>query len=319
MNHPGEIAPLVKMARPHVVIITTVAEVHLEAFNDINAIAKEKASICQGLEPDGVAIVNGDLSTTPILIKAANLAKARIITFGQTSTCHHCLTDVRIRGAHTVAQGRAWRTPILLKVGVEGRHFALNGLAVIAAVSAVDADRTRALIELCQWQPPGGRGTIEKIVFDPAHEEEYAEVIDDAYNSNPTSLSASLEVLAGRNLRENFGDVQKGRRIAILGDMLELGQDEANMHANMAQDSSMQHIHIVHCVGPRMRHLYEALPEYQRGSWFENVDKMIQKAGRFVESGDIVLVKGSKGSRVSAFVDALRKLGQRIDDPQLEG
>jgi UDP-N-acetylmuramoyl-tripeptide--D-alanyl-D-alanine ligase len=319
MNHPGEISPLVKMARPHVAIVTTVAAAHLEAFDDINGIAREKASICDGLEPNGVAVLNGDLPTTPILLEAAQAVGAKIVTFGQSPRCHHRLTDVRIREAHTVGQGRAWRTPILLKVGTEGRHFALNALAVVAAVTAVRADRVQALMDLAHWHPPGGRGTIEKLVFDPAKEAEYAEIIDDAFNSNPTSLTASLEILAARTPRDGVGRIKKGRRIAILGDMLELGPQENELHAAMAQDPSMAHIQTIHCVGPRMRHLYDAIPQQQRGEWFKNVAKMIPKAGRFVDSGDVVLVKGSKGSRVSALVDALRKLGQRVDDPEQEG
>lgn len=319
MNHPGEIAPLVKMARPHVAMVTIVAAAHLEAFEDINGIAREKASICEGLEPKGVAILNGDLPTTPILVAAAQKAGARIITFGQSPTCHHRLTDIRIREAHTVAQGRAWRTPILLKVGTEGRHFAVNALAVIAAVGAVGADRARALMDLAQWHPPGGRGTIEKLVLDPAREADYAELIDDAFNANPTSLTASLEVLVARTPRHGIGRVNKGRRIAVLGDMLELGPQENALHAQMAADPSFAQVDVVHCVGPRMRHLYDALPQGKRGEWVETVDKMIPKASRCLDSGDVILVKGSKGSKVSAFVDALRKLGQRVDDPEQEG
>ena len=319
MNHPGEIAPLVKMARPHVAMVTIVAAAHLEAFEDINGIAREKASICEGLEPKGVAILNGDLPTTPILIAAAQKAGARIITFGQSPACHHRLTDVRIREAHTVAQGRAWRTPILLKVGTEGRHFAVNALAVIAAVGAVGADRARALMDLAQWHPPGGRGTIEKLVLDPAREADYAELIDDAFNANPTSLTASLEVLVARTPRHGIGRINKGRRIAVLGDMLELGPQENALHAQMAADPSFAQVDIVHCVGPRMRHLYDALPQGKRGEWVETVDKLIPKASRCLDSGDVILVKGSKGSKVSAFVDALRKLGQRVDDPEQEG
>ncbi len=311
MNHPGEIEPLTRMARPHVVMATTVAAAHLEAFENIDGIAREKASICLGLEPMGVAVMNGDLPTSPILIEAGRAAGAKVITFGQTAGCHHRLIDVRIRSGHTVAQARAWRTPILLKVGTEGRHFATNALGVVAVLAALGADRVRGLMDLAEWSPPAGRGTAEQIVLDRARSGEYFDLLDDAFNANPTSMSASLEVLASRQPRDGVGRVSRGRRVAILGDMLELGPDEMALHANMAADPSMAAISVVHCVGPRMRHLYDALPEDQRGLYANSAQDFLANCARLADSGDVILVKGSKGSKVSLVVDALRKLGQR--------
>ena len=311
MNHPGEIAPLAKMARPHVVMITTVAAAHLEAFENIDGIAREKAAICEGLEPKGTAVLNGDLSNSQILIDAARAKGAKVITFGQSKGCHHRMLDLRICEGATVAQARAWRTPVLLKVATEGRHFAMNALGVVAVVQALGADRTKAMLDLGQWSPPAGRGLSEQIVTDPARDGHYFDLIDDAFNANPTSLSASLEVLAARKPRNGFGRYAKGRRVAILGDMLELGPDEIALHAGMVNDRSIADIQVVHCVGNRMRHMWEALPEGKRGHWEETAQDLIPDINRLVDSGDVVLVKGSKGSKVSLVVDALRKLGQR--------
>ena len=319
MNHPGEISPLAKMARPHVAMITTVAAAHLEAFEDINGIAREKAAIFDGLEPKGVAVINGDLETTPILRAAAQEQGAKIITFGEAATNHHRLTDVRIRGGATVAQGRAWRTPIILKVGTEGRHFATNAMGVVAVVGALGADRVRAMLDIGQWTPPEGRGTAEEIHLDAARSGEYFDLIDDAFNANPTSMTASLEVLASRDPRHGIGRISKGRRIAILGDMLELGTDELKLHAALADDPSMGEIDVVHCVGPRMRSLFDALTDEQRGHWVEKPEKLVKDLSRIVDSGDVVLLKGSKGSKVSTLVDALRKLGQRKSKDENEG
>ncbi len=311
MNHPGEIAPLSKMARPHVVMVTTVAAAHLEAFENIDGIAVEKGSICEGLEPGGVAVLNGDLPNTHILIAAAERAHARIITFGQNPGNHHRLTEVRVAEGHTVGRARAWRTPVLLKVGTEGRHFAVNALGVIAVVGALGADRAQALCDLGHWEPPAGRGTREVLVLDVARDGESLDLIDDAFNANPTSLSASLEVLAASQPRNGVGRVSKGRRVAILGDMLELGPDELALHAGMATDPSMAAIDMIHCAGPRMKSLWEMLPETKRGRWTLKAEDLVPDVSRMVDAGDVVLVKGSKGSKVSIVVDAIRKLGHR--------
>ncbi|MGX9855993.1 UDP-N-acetylmuramoyl-tripeptide--D-alanyl-D-alanine ligase [Limimaricola variabilis] len=311
MNHPGEIAPLARMARPHVAMVTTVAAVHLEAFENVEGIAREKASIFEGLEPGGCAVVNGDLPTSPILRAAARAAGARIVGFGAGVSNHHRLREAHLRDGATVGRARLWRTEVALKVATEGRHFMLNALGVIAVAQAMGADRARAICNLSAWAPPAGRGTRETVVLDPAREGETLELIDDAFNANPTSLSASLAVLAASTPRDGVGRVHRGRRIAILGDMLELGPQEHEMHAAMADDPAIAAIRTVHCVGPRMRALHAALPAERRGRWVERAEELLPDLARLVDSGDVVLVKGSKGSQVSRLVDAIRKLGQR--------
>jgi UDP-N-acetylmuramoyl-tripeptide--D-alanyl-D-alanine ligase len=311
MNHPGEIAPLACMARPHVVMVTTVGAAHLEAFDSIDGIAHEKGSICAGLEPHGIAVLNGDLPNSWILLDHAERAKARTITFGTKSTNHHRLTGIRVRDGATVGQGRAWRTPFFLKISTEGKHFAVNALGVVAMAQALGADRTRALITLAAWSPPAGRGTREALILSGGQEGETLDLIDDAFNANPSSLAASLAVLAATTPQNGIGRVGRGRRIAILGDMLELGPQEMAMHAAMADDPSMSTVSVVHCVGPRMKALHEALDPTQRGRWTATPEDIIPHLPRMVDAGDVVLVKGSKGSRVSVVVDAIRKLGQR--------
>ena len=311
MNHPGEIAPLARQVRPHVAIITIVAAAHLEAFANIDGIAVEKASIFQGLEPGGTAILNGDLPTSGILRAAARRAGARIISFGTKPGNHHRATDIGVHDGITVGAARAWRTPMLLKIRSEGKHFLINALAVIAAAHAMGADRALSLLGLAAWHPPAGRGTREALLIGRAQPGETLDLIDDAFNANPTSLSAALEVLANTTPKNGMGRVSRGRRVAILGDMLELGPDEMAMHAAMADDRAMRHIDIIHCAGPRMRALYDALPEEQRGRWVATADELATGVGRLIDSGDVVLVKGSKGSYIARVVDAIRKLGPR--------
>ncbi|EAR52598.1 UDP-N-acetylmuramoylalanyl-D-glutamyl-2,6-diaminopimelate--D-alanyl-D-alanine ligase [Oceanicola granulosus HTCC2516] len=318
MNHPGEIAPLARLARPHVAMVTIVAPAHLEAFDSIEGIAREKASIFEGLEPGGTAIINGDLPTTPILRAAAEAAGAEIVSFGTQAGNHHRLTDIKVHEGCTVASARLWRTEVHLKVATEGAHFAVNALGCLATAAALGADRSHALMGLACWAPPPGRGTRETLVLDDGVAVGAIELIDDAFNANPASLAAALEVLAAARPRDDLGHIGKGRRIAILGDMLELGPEAAGLHAAVADEPAMAHVDLVHCVGPLMRELHRALPDGRRGRWVENAEDLAAKAARLVDPGDVVLVKGSKGSRVSRVVDAIRKLGHRSEMSEQE-
>ncbi|KAA9009834.1 UDP-N-acetylmuramoyl-tripeptide--D-alanyl-D-alanine ligase [Histidinibacterium aquaticum] len=318
MNHPGEIAPLAMQARPHVAMVTIVAPAHLEAFDDLAGIAHEKASIFEGLEPGGTAVLNGDLETTPILEAAAERHATHRISFGEGPGNHHRLIEALVRDGTTVGTARLWRTQVHLKVATEGRHFAMNALGVLAVVGALGADRTRALMALGTWAPPAGRGTRERLLLDDGVAAGTIDLIDDAFNANPASMSASLAVLAAAQPQDNLGHVGRGRRIAILGDMLELGPAENELHAELARDPAMKSVHVVHCVGTRMRHLHAALPDEKRGRWTGDAESLVREAARIVDPGDVVLVKGSKGSRVSLVVDAIRKLGHRRDMPEAE-
>ncbi len=315
MNHPGEIAPLSRMACPHVAMVTSIAAAHLEAFDDLAGIAREKSTIFQGLVPGGTAVINGDLDTTPILRDAAVAAGAgKIRTFGERTGNFDRLTEVLLSDDCTVGRGRLWRTRVVFRLETAGRHFAMNALATLSAVAAIKGDVALAANDLGRWIPPAGRGTRETIVLDTVDEKISFDLIDDAFNANPTSMAASLEVLAAATPVDGVGRVGKGRRIAILGDMLELGPDERQLHEQIAALPPLEQVGMVHCVGPRMHHLYAALPEDIRGHWAETAKQLVRRAPSLVDAGDVVLVKGSKGSKVSLVVDALRKLGQPLGD-----
>jgi UDP-N-acetylmuramoyl-tripeptide--D-alanyl-D-alanine ligase len=163
-----------------------------------------------------------------------------------------------------------------------------------------------ALNGLAGWTPPSGRGGREAIAWGDGQ----VTLLDDAFNANPLSMAAGLAALAGQAPQDGTGRIRRGRRIAVLGDMLELGPEEGALHAELARDPSMEQVAVVHCVGPRMRALHEALPEERRGRWVEAPEALIPELPRLLDAGDIVLVKGSKGSRVSVVVDAMRGIGQ---------
>lgn len=301
MNHPGEIAPLAKMARPHVVLITNVATVHLEAFDSVAAIAVEKAAILEGLEYGGTAVLNNDVETAAILVSKAIDQKVRDVGFGEHGY-DFVLNDVQVKGDVTVVQATAHEAPLLFKLATPGRHFAMNGLGALAACEALGADLALAAISLGRWLPFQGRGAREVIRLDPVETDQTLDLIDDAYNANPTSLAAGLDVLAQ-------SAIIRGRRIAIVGDMKELGPDEALMHADLARLPAMQQIDVVHCVGPLMQHLYRALPKHQRGDWFQTSAEMRRGLRLRLQSGDVVLVKGSLSMQLGLIVDAIRKMG----------
>jgi UDP-N-acetylmuramoyl-tripeptide--D-alanyl-D-alanine ligase len=309
MNHPGEIAPLAQMARPHVAMITTVAAAHLEAFENIDGIAHEKAAIFDGLEPDGVAVTNGDLDTAPILEAKACEKAAQTLLFGEAARNSYRIKDLKLIDTVTVAEGQAGDLAVLYKVMAAGRHFAVNGMGVLAVVDALGLDVALAATDLARWLPPAGRGAREQVVLDPVMREQVVELIDDAFNANPTSMVAALEVLAAAKPTDGLGRINKGRRIAVLGDMLELGPDEMTLHAAIADLPFLDQLDLIHCVGPRMNLLWAALPDGLRGDWVEEADAMAENAHRLIDAGDVVLIKGSKGSKVSKVVDAIRKLG----------
>lgn len=312
MSHPGEIAPLSRLARPHVAMVTTVAPAHLEAFESVEGIAREKASILEGIEPGGTAVMNADVPTAPILKAAAIAKNARYQGFGESDGAHYRLRACEIGSHATTAIANANGAPIRYTIAAAGRHFAMNGLGALAVSDLFGCDRDRAIDALANWTPVKGRGERQRLQLN-ANPDSFIELIDDSYNANPASMAASLDVL---------GAADGARRIAIIGDMKELGPDGPDLHAWLADTDAMNAIAKVHCVGPLMRHLWEALPSYKRGHWSETSDDMARKiAGdlpaevpRDIVPGDVVLIKGSLSMKLALVVDAIRKMGH--DAPQ---
>ena len=308
MNHPGEIAPLARLARPHVAMITTVAAAHLEAFENIEGIALEKASILEGLEYGGAAVLNNDCSTAAILQAKAHDMKRRDIGFGEHGF-DFVLKSADLGRDVTVVKATAHDAPLLFKIGAVGHHYAMNGLGALAAAEALGADLALAAQSLGRWSPYEGRGAREVIHLDPVETHMTLELIDDSYNANPTSMSAALAVLAAAEVTNDIGRVSKGRRIAFVGDMKELGPTGADLHGDLADLEAMAAIDTVHCIGPLMQTLYARLPAEKQGMWTHTADEMQAQVARRLDSGDVVLVKGSLSMKLSVIVDAIRKMG----------
>lgn len=287
MNHAGEIAPLSRLAKPDVAVVTNVAAVHMAAFESVEDIAREKASVIQGLS-GGIAVLNADTETAEVLAEVVK--NTQVLWFGETASDFR-LRNVAVGASDTKVQATLVGKDMSFTIGAAGRHLAMNALAVLAAVHAVGADVATAATALAGWRPPSGRG--ERWVVGGIN------LIDDSYNANPLSVAAALDVLAH----------SEGRRIAILGDMLELGPDEATLHRDISQNENLKNIETVHCVGPLMIHLYEALPVTKRGEWFETSDQLAAKIEKLLTDGDVVMVKGSLGAKMGLIVDAIKNLG----------
>ncbi|MGA0282638.1 MAG: UDP-N-acetylmuramoyl-tripeptide--D-alanyl-D-alanine ligase, partial [Paracoccaceae bacterium] len=255
MNHPGEIAPLARQVRPHVAMITTVSEAHLEAFENIEGIAREKASIMEGLSKDGKAVLNGDIETSAILNEWADKNGCEQIWFG-TGACFARLLNTQIEEEVTRVDVQIDNQALSFSLATVGQHFVKNALGALASVSALGADVARAADDLCLWQPGDGRGA-RKSVMTPYGA---IEIIDDAYNANPASVSAALETLSKSKSK---------RRIAILGDMKELGPSEVDYHKRIASLGCMAKVDCVYTVGPLMKNLYNSLPNKKRGRHFK--------------------------------------------------
>ena len=306
MNHPGEIAPLSRMARPHVALVTTVAEVHMEAFDDgIEGIAREKAAIFEGLVPGGVAVVNDDIATQPILCAAAEAAHARQIGFGENGRDFQLLS-VTVADGVSVAKAETAGAPLLFKLASAGQHFAMNGLGALAAAQALGADLALSAHALSHWRPVGGRGVVERIELDPDRPDAALTLIDDAYNANPTSLGAAFDVLTQSTTH--------GRRIAFVGDMKELGPKEREIHGAMAEHPAMAQIDLVHCVGPLMETLHHALPAEKQGQHTDTSEAMAPHLRALVKAGDTILVKGSLSMDMARIVSGIKDLGWRLPE-----
>jgi UDP-N-acetylmuramoyl-tripeptide--D-alanyl-D-alanine ligase len=298
MNHAGEIEPLVKMVRPHLAIITTVEPVHLEFFAGIEAIADAKAEIFTGLEPGGAVVLNRDNSQFARLKgHAKKLGISRIVAFGAGEKSDARLLDVSLHSTCSAVHANILGHDVTYKLGMPGRHMAMNSLAVLAAASLAGADLALAALSLSQLQPAAGRGV--RRVLEVANGE--ATLIDESYNANPASMAAALNVLG----KAAIGS--QGRRIAVLGDMLELGSTSAALHRGLNEAIKANQIDLVYCCGPLMRNLWDALSTGKRGGYAESAAGLEAQVVAAIRAGDAIMIKGSLGSKMKTIVNALEK------------
>jgi len=304
MNHPGELIPLSQMARPHVCVVTTIAPAHTEFFDSTEQIAQAKAEIFQGAMPGATAVLNRDIPEFSTLNQAADRAGLRVVTFGEQDAADFRLIscDVQADGSDVTAA-----TPlgeIRYRVGAAGKHWVMNSLCVLAAVHAAGGDVHQAAKALTDLTSPSGRGERFEIKVDGGS----VLLIDESYNASPASIKASMAVLGTQNVGPN------GRRIAILGDMLELGPASAQRHADIADVLNENDIDLAYLAGNEMNHLWAALAENRKGAHCENSDALANEVRLAVRPGDVVMVKGSAGSRMNKVVAVLKSIDLQKGD-----
>jgi UDP-N-acetylmuramoyl-tripeptide--D-alanyl-D-alanine ligase len=303
MNHADEIRPLTRMVRPHAAVVTTVGPVHTENFPDGEAgVARAKAEIFEGLEPGGVAVLNADNAWFDLLRGEAERAGAQVRTFGTGEGCDARLIDFQVPGGHAVVQARLHGKALDFPILQTGLHWGLNSMAVLLMLEALDVDLGDSLAALGAFEPLEGRGA-EKLVRRGGGS---FTLIDESYNANPISMASAIATLGAR--------ATDGRRIVALTDMLELGGEAEAFHAALAEPIESARIDLVFCAGPLMKSLWDALPPTRRGAYAETAAELAPRVARAAEPGDVVMVKGSNGSKAGLIARALADLGSPLGD-----
>jgi UDP-N-acetylmuramoyl-tripeptide--D-alanyl-D-alanine ligase len=301
MNHADEIRPLTRMVRPHAAVVTTVGPVHVENFPDGEAgVARAKAEIFEGLEPGGVAVLNADDERWFGLLKdAAREADAEVRTFGRAEGCDARLIDFQGAGDHAVVQARFHGKGLDFPILQTGFHWGRNSMAVLLMLEALGVDLGDSLAALGSFEPLEGRGA-EKTVHLAAGD---FTLIDESYNANPISIASAIATLGARRTQ--------GRRIVALTDMLELGPDAPGFHAALAEPLAEAGVDLVFCAGHLMKSLWDALPPTRRGGYAETAADLAPQVSQAAEPGDVVMVKGSNGSKAGLIAQALARLDVR--------
>lgn len=295
MNHPGEITSLVGFVRPHIAIITTVASVHIEFFESEQEIARAKAEIFSGVEPGGYAVLNLDNLHFEFLKGLADELELNVVTFGETQGA-----DVRLLN-HTLAPDSSdvmielFGQTKRYKIGASGRHVIQNSLAVAAALHLAGADVHAGLDALGSIKAQKGRGARQALDIDGGT----FVLLDESYNANPASMRAALSLLKANEPGDG------GRRIAVLGDMLELGEDSSRLHADLRHAVESANVDMVFLSGPHMERLFEVLPLTIQKKYASQSGGLKESLLSEVAKGDVVMIKGSLGSRMGPLVEAL--------------
>jgi UDP-N-acetylmuramoyl-tripeptide--D-alanyl-D-alanine ligase len=300
MNHAGEITPLTAQVKPHVAVVTMVAPVHLEHFNSIADIADAKGEIFSGLQPGGIAVINGDLEWTERLRKHASDANAKVTTFGRGAGCDVQLVSLHMHEDYSEIEARFFGETLRYRLSAPGQHWAMNSLGVLAVIKAMGGDPIRAASDMAGIVALSGRGAREQVTGPHGR----FELIDESYNANPASMASAIAVL---------GQVKPegGRRIAVLGDMLELGPSGPQLHAGLNAALKDARIDRVYAAGPLMRNLWDALAPQVRGVYGASSKEIAETVAAELRAGDVVMIKGSYGSKMVVVVEALRRLAQQ--------
>jgi len=296
MNQPGEILALSQLVRPHVALITNVQPAHLQSFESLQAIATAKSEIFEAVEPNGVAVLNRDNAFYDFFVAQAEAAGlTRKLGFGRHGEADVRLAECRLQADGSQVKAILYGQAIDYRVSIPGEHWVINSLAVLATIQALEGNVAAAAAALAQLEPLKGRGQQREIAL--AHGS--FRLIDESYNANPASVRAAIAVLGRSAVKDN------GRRIAVLGDMLELGTEAQALHAELAGPLQEASVDLVFSCGPTMAVLHDAIPAAMRGGHAPDSQALVPLVKAAVGDGDVVMIKGSLGSRMAVLVNAL--------------
>jgi UDP-N-acetylmuramoyl-tripeptide--D-alanyl-D-alanine ligase len=299
MNHKGELAKLTQQVRPDIVIITTIELVHIEYFKNAEEIADAKAEIFGSMGKTSTAILPFDNPHFERLKShAGKQGIGKILSFGEDEEADAHMTDCALHADHTKVTASILGEPVKYKLNIPGKHIALNSLAALTAVKAAGGKLGIAVEALKNSEPVEGRGNRISVTL--VEGQPPLTIINESYNANPASMAAAFEVFAMVN------PAPGGRRIAVLGDMLELGREGAILHAGLANPLLKAKADLVFCCGPLMDAMYQLLPPDWRGAHAKNSQELAPLLVEAVRPGDVILIKGSAGSKMSYIVQALQ-------------
>jgi UDP-N-acetylmuramoyl-tripeptide--D-alanyl-D-alanine ligase len=296
MNHPNEIRPLVKLVRPHVAVVTLIAAAHLGYFKDLAEIARAKAEIFEGVVPGGAALLNRDDAHFALLQKRARAAGVKKIRgFGEDPRSDYRLESCDLGALTSHITANIAGREIEAEIGVPGRHIVQNVLAVLGAAHLAGVDPDKVAAALAGLSAERGRGMRRRLTHPKG---EFA-LIDESYNANPASMQAAIRLLDGAEVESG------GRRIAVLGDMLELGTHSRELHSALADVIAGTRTDLVLLAGKEMKALADNLPQGLRKQYRDSVEEIIPLVLKTVRPGDTVMVKSSNGVGFSRLIDAL--------------
>ncbi len=306
MNHPGEITPLTELVRPHVALITWIAPAHTAFFKSVAEIADAKAEIFTGMK-GGTAVLPRDSEFYDRLRRAGEKSGImRFISFGAHKTANARLVDADLGATQSTVTADILGTRLIYTIGSPGQHWVANSLAVLATAHALGADLARAAAALAEVQPPKGRGARLRVALANGNSEgrNAFTLIDESYNASPEAVRAALATLALATPEPG------GRRIAVLGDMRELGDEADAIHAALAPAFVAAKVDMVFTCGTHTAALAASLPKALRAAHAPDSAALLPEVAKAVRAGDVVMVKGSLGSNMAPIVQALLALGR---------
>ncbi|UXN05572.1 UDP-N-acetylmuramoyl-tripeptide--D-alanyl-D-alanine ligase [Bartonella sp. HY761] len=310
MNHENEIRPLVKLVKPHIALITRIGAAHMGYFSSLEAIADAKAEIFEGIIQGGNALINIDDDLGAYLVdKAKQTGISSILSFGENKKADYQLREVTLNAQNSDITIETPKKSLSLTIGVPGRHIVQNMLAVIAICDLLKLDLIKVGQSLGSLQAESGRGA--RHILKNANGD-LITLIDESYNANPTSMRAALLLL------KNCQPKNQGRRIAVLGDMLELGRFSQKSHEDLIVPIKDAKVDVVFLVGNEMKALAEKFEHENDGEvsgapsqkviWQETIAQLQPLVLAELHGDDVIMIKSSNGIGSAKIVQALLSL-----------